>query len=732
MAGRIGAALALGLLLCWSVAGRAQDLPQRLLRDGEDVLFRADSLEHDQSLGIVTARGHVEIVQGERVLRADLVSYNQKADLLTATGNIALMEPSGDVMFADHVELTGDFKTGTVENIRILLSDNARVAAVDGRRIGGQVTELNKAVYSPCRECKAPDGSPLWQVKAVKVVHDKKAQLVEYRDAWLEFMGVPVAYTPYLSHPDPTVKRKSGFLVPRYGNDSELGVVVETPYYFNIAPDKDATVRPIITSKEGPVLAGEYRQRFVNGALRTDASVTNGSTDTEDNKNRGHIFGETRFDLDDTWRTGADVQLASDDTYLRRYDFNSLDTLTNHLFVEGFRGNNYARAEAFHWRGLRQNDDPGLTPIVAPLIGYSFVGEPDRRGGRWALDANLMVLTKKDGEDSRRLSLRGGWSLPHISDSGSVWTLFADLLADAYWVNAVQEPDHAVGDLSSGVTGRAIPMVGVDWRFPFARVSGTTTQIIEPVAGVILSPNGSNPDLIPNEDSQDFEIDDTNLISSNRFTGLDRVESGHRAYYGLHLSANGINGFSDAFFGQSYRLRRDTSFAAASGLDENFSDFVGRVNIRPNLPAQLQYRFRFDKDDFTARRNEVLGTFGPPAFTVSVDYAFFGRGTGSGEFGDREELTAALRSRLTKRWTAYGSTRRDLRRNQSLANRFGLQFTCDCFTFNIEYTRTFTQDRDIQPSEKVFFRLVFKNLGSVEAAAGRSSRSTIASPEATQ
>ncbi len=729
---RIGAIFALGIALCWTGIAGAQQQQQQLLQAGQELLFTADSIDHDRQLGIVTARGNVEIVQGERVLRADLVSFNQKADLLTATGNIALIEPGGEVIFADHVELTGDFKTGAIENIRILLADNARLAAVDGRRIGGNVMELNKAVYSPCRKCLASDGTPLWRIKAIKVTHNKAEQVVEYRDAWLEFMGVPVAYTPYLSHPDPSVKRKSGLLVPRFGNDTELGVVIETPYYFNIAPDKDATLRPIFTSKEGLVLAGEYRQRFAGGRLRTDVSLTNGSTVDGGDEIRGHIFGETRFDLDDTWRIGADVQLASDDTYLRRYNFNVLDTLTNRAFIEGFRGRSYARAEGFFWRGLRQNDDPGTTPIVAPLVSYSFVGDPGRYGGRWGMDANLMVLTKKEGADSRRLSLRTSWELPHISSTGEVWHLFADLRTDAYWVSDVRKPGRAATDLSSGLSGRIMPTIGLDWRFPFARSSGSVTQIIEPVAGVILSPNGGNPDKIPNEDSQNFEIDDTNLMSRNRFTGLDRVESGQRIYYGLHFSANGASGYSDAFVGQSYRLRPDTSLTPSSGLDDNFSDFVGRVNIRPNLPMQLQYRFRIDKDKLTARRSEVLATFGPPAFKISLDYAFFGQGSGSGEFNDREELTAALRSQLTSKWAAYASTRRDLESGSTLSNQFGLEYVCDCFTFGIDYIRTFTQDRDIRPSEKIFFRFIFKNLGSVAAAAGRSSRSAIAQPEATQ
>ena len=247
----------------------------------DPVLFKADQLRHERKLGIVVGRGNVEISQGDRVLRADTVSYNQKTDTLTATGNVALMEQSGDVLFADHVELSGDFKNGIVENIRMLLSDDARFAAVGGRRVGGDVIEMRKVVYSPCRTCLGSKTPPIWQIKAFSVKHDKSEKIIEYRDAFLEFFGIPVMYTPYLSHPDPTVKRKSGFLAPRYGNDSELGFLLEVPYYYNIAPDKDATVRPIITSKEGVVLAGEYRQRFAKGRIKFEGSATHDADEEE-------------------------------------------------------------------------------------------------------------------------------------------------------------------------------------------------------------------------------------------------------------------------------------------------------------------------------------------------------------------------------------------------------------------------------------------------------------------
>ena len=208
------------------------------------------------------------------------------------------------------------------------------------------IIEMRKVVYSPCRTCLGSKTPPIWQIKAFEVKHDKSEKIIEYRDAFLEFFGIPVMYTSYLSHPDPTVKRKSGFLAPRYGNDTELGFLLEVPYYYNIAPHKDATVRPIITSNEGVVLAGEYRQRFAKGRIKFEGSATHDADEEENKQNRGHLFSMSRFDLTDTWRSGADIEYTSDDTYLRRYGFSSVDTLTTRLFVEGFRDRNYSAIQA--------------------------------------------------------------------------------------------------------------------------------------------------------------------------------------------------------------------------------------------------------------------------------------------------------------------------------------------------------------------------------------------------
>ncbi len=188
------------------------------------MLLFADQLVYDQVKGIATATGNVEASQAGRVLRAERLTYYERTDTVVASGNVALLEPTGEVLFADYVELTDAFKNGVIHDIRMLFSDDSRMAANAAVRNDGNRTIMNKAVYSPCDLCqKDPTRPPLWQIKATRVIHNQSAQRVDYYDAILEFYGVPVAYTPYFSHPDPTVDRKTGFLVPDYGSSSDLG-----------------------------------------------------------------------------------------------------------------------------------------------------------------------------------------------------------------------------------------------------------------------------------------------------------------------------------------------------------------------------------------------------------------------------------------------------------------------------------------------------------------------------
>ena len=174
----------------------------------------------------------MRIVQGDRIIFADKLIYNQKTRTVVAEGNVSFLEPDGHTVFAKRVQFSEDLKNGVIEQLGVLFPDKTRLAANGARRNNGQTMEMARVTFSPCRLCKDnPKAPPFWQIKARQVSHDKRTRDITYRDAWLEFYGLPLFYMPYFRHPDPTVRRRSGFLTPRYGRDSQLGFFISTPYF---------------------------------------------------------------------------------------------------------------------------------------------------------------------------------------------------------------------------------------------------------------------------------------------------------------------------------------------------------------------------------------------------------------------------------------------------------------------------------------------------------------------
>ncbi len=689
------------------------------------VLITADEVNYDRQRGLVVAKGNVEVSQGARILKANSLIYNQKTRTVIAFGNISLTEPTGEVIFANRIKLTDDLREGVVENFRMLFPDNTRVAANAAVRSGGNRTEMREVVFSPCRICpKHPDRAPLWAIKARRVVHDQKARDIEYYDAWMEIFGVPVIYTPYFRHPDPTVKRRSGFLAPLLGSDSELGLYVQSPYFLALGPDKDLTLAPRYYSLERPVMFAEWRQRVVGGRYDIKGSFT--SVKRRDaaggrvggRQSRGHVFTTGLFDINKTWRFGWDGGWTTDDTFLRRYDISSRDSIVSTSFAEGFKGRNYASVRGFYFQGLRASDDAKRTPVILPLIDYNIVGQPLGRWGRWTVDFNLLGLSRNVGPNSRRLSMKTGWELPRmITPGGQVFVVGAVLQTDLYWIQNVPNP-LAPGSKFSGVTGRAFPQAYAEWRYPLVRELGNVRHTLEPRVAVIAGPNFGNSFRIPNEDSRDVELDDTNLFNLNRFNGLDRVERGTRIVYGINNAFYGNRGGrTEIFLGNSYRLTQRHDFPSESGIDQQLSDLVGRVVMEPADYLRLLYRFRISTSNLVAKRHEVAVTAALKPFRFTGGYFFFAANENNAEFGSREEFTGSILARINKFWSVKANTRYDLTaKGGPLSWGLGVLFKNECCTVDFQYSRNFTNDRDANADNRFFLRVVFKHLGEVSTS----------------
>lgn len=677
--------------------------------------FSADSMTYDRELGIVTALGNVEIMYGDRFLFANKVIYNQKTDVVIADGSVSLTDPSGKVLLGDKMEITGDLKDGVVYNIGLVLEDHSRVAGSGARRSNAQITEISNAVYSPCELCEEdPTAAPLWQLKAVRVIHDSDKKLISYRDAWLELFGVPVAYTPYLSHPDPTVKRKSGLLAPSFSNSSDLGFRLQTPYFWAIDEHEDATITPMLATDGGQGITSQYRRNFRKGFLKTDASfVVNDDAEGE----RGYIDFESAYHINRTWRAGLDLEGTSDDTYTRRYGIDTDSILVSRGYLEGFRGQNYQVLNTYAFQDLRQAENASESPFVLPMYDFNFMGKRDNIGGYSSLDFNVLNLIRNSGTDTRRIAVRPRWERPFSGPFGELYKASVSMTADAYHASGVIRDDETE---FTGISGRAVPTASLSWRLPLIRPGAEYSQTIEPLASVVVSPNGGNSDKIPNEDSQEPEFDETNLFRDNRFDGFDRIDSGIRVNYGLNWVISGRDkGDASVFIGQSYRPRTNSTFGIASGLEDNFSDFVGRVQVTPAKYLNLLYRTQFSPDNLNPKRNEITASFGTPALNFNTNYIFIDQQQDS-EFAGREEISGSIVSKFNENWSTSMSARHDLDDNDLRSVGLQVVYEDECVKFTTQFTRSIFEDRDIKPTDSVTFTLVLKTLGEVRTGTSRS------------
>jgi LPS-assembly protein len=526
------------------------------------------------------------------------------------------------------------------------------------------------------------------------------------------------------------VKRASGLLPPIVGAGGSLGFHITQPYFWAIAPDRDITFRPMVTQNAGVVLDQEYRQAWGFGRLDIDGSIEVGGAQvqtgplgvptTTDSATpiRGHLFGTGIFDLNRNWRTGFDVQRVSDQAYLLKYHLPyqfALPTnfLTSHVYAEDFGPRSYGNISAYAFQSLNSLVGDGIQPIVAPIATYDWTSNPDRIGGRLHLDGNVLNLVRHSGADIRRVSLGSDWRLPFDGPLGDRYTFSISLRGDAYDTNNVQfSPTDPT--THSGTTGRIFPQVALLWRYPWVRSDGETSEIIEPRAGFFAAPNGENPRLIPNEDSQGFEFDETSLFRPDRLPGYDRVDSGQRVDYGLHAGIyNAEYGTSSLLIGQSYRFEKQSPFQVGSGLEYQLSDVVGGLLLSPSSLLDVYYRMRLDHHTLAMRRQETGFTVGPASLRISGSFISFKSIPGlTSPLETGDQISLAVNAALTQYWSlGVHDTRNISQGGNTIYSGVDLTYRDDCFAITTSVQQSGVRIGDLHPGLSALVTFVFKNLG---------------------
>lgn len=589
----------------------AQNLPSvdQDVPSNSQLLLEADTLVYDEDLSTVTAVGGVQIEYGGNHVVAEKVIYNRETGRLLATGKVEIIDPDGTKFYAEEIDITDDFGDGFVNALQVVTTDKTYFGAESAERKSGVLTTFHNGVYTACEPCEEkPDKAPIWRIKSQKIIWNGKTKMIRFERPRFEMFGLPIALLPAFEVPDPSVKRKSGFLMPGIAYKSELGYGAYIPYYFALDPTYDLTVTGTGYSQQGFLGEAEWRQRFNNGQYNLKVAgiyqadpdafdpntVDRGSTDgfgntLDPNRFRGMVASKGDFAINPRWNFGWDVLTQTDKNFAYTYSIGGFSdyVVRNEVYLTGLNDRNYfdlramkfdVQEEALTWRDTNNDgvkEGPFgrdvVQPWVLPSLDYSYTPDEPIAGGELNIDFNSRTIYREEGDYvgpsadtaavrgvdglGSRFTAEAEWRRTIITGAGLTITPLLQMQGDAMYsdvdADAVARIENMAfeqgidADIRSSLY-RYMATAGLDVRWPILFSTTSSTHVLEPVAQVFARPDEPYSDElgIINEDAQSFVFDATTLFERDKFSGYDRIEGGTRANLGFRYSGSYASGWT--------------------------------------------------------------------------------------------------------------------------------------------------------------------------------------------
>lgn len=726
----------LGLVLLAAPAAlAAQDATapaEATARTPRQIDFEARELGYNNETDTVTARGNVILRSEDRSVRADEVVWDRRSGRIIATGNIRLVDEAGNQLFTDQVELTEEFDAGAMSELLIALRAGGRLAARSAERAEDGTAVLTDAAYTACAELD-PTGcaeNPSWRVTADRVIYDQQENRVRFKGAVLELFGARVLPLPGLALRTDG-RAESGFLVPDVRITQVNGLELRGEYYWRVADNADLTLGASVFSNVAPLASAKWRHLTEKGAYQIGGYATFSDRLTDltgaasfRSDPRGYIEGNGRFQFSPDWSLTSSVRLASDRTFLRRYDISRDDRLRSTVNLERITDHSYLSIAGWATQTLRINAEQGQIPLALPAIDFRQQLADPVLGGRVQFQANSLALLRNDGQDTQRAFAGVQWDLRRLTRFGQVVTLTALARGDLYNTNNIEATTTAIYRGNDGWTARGVATAAIDIEWPFIGEAFGGTQIFKPRLQLVASPNLRNL-AVPNEDARAIDLEDSNLFALNRFAGYDRVEDGSRITWGVDWELQRPGWRIKSTIGQSFRLQEPSPglFPDGTGLSEKVTDFVGRTEVRFKNLVNFTHRFRLDKDSLAVRRNEIDAAIGSRRTYLEIGYLRLNRDIATVEdLRDREELRAAARVAVGRKWSVFGSGVFNLTDReedpvfqndgfQPIRTRFGVAYSDGSLEFGATWRRDFIDAGDARRGNAFQLFFALKNLG---------------------
>lgn len=687
--------------------------------------FVAQRLVYDPRTKIATATGAVQIIYGPYILNATEVTYNENTGVFTANGSVVLREPNGNVMEAETLALRNKFKEVLASHVHALLTNNAAIRARYFYRQADGISVFEHSSYTACGGCETKSGAPLWELTADETTHNKHDKMLHHVNPKLKIAGHTVLAAPRWSHPDPSVKRKTGFILPSVDFGRAYGVGVVVPYFIATAPNHDITLRPMFTTKQGPVADVEWRHRLNSGEYSVrgyGVHQLNPEEAQDDSTLRGAVRGKGEFKIADGWTWGFDGTATSDKEFLDDYDYDNRQIAQSDVHVRGLQDRSYINAQIMNFQSLDDTLSQDHLPSLPYVSGEHYFGEQVMGGelsfkwnsySIWRDDPNSPFATVNHGSQQTRAVGDLRWRSQFTSDAGIIVSPFARVRSDVTYTENL--PGSGVENES---VSRILPSAGLDMRYPFMASYAFGQSIISPVFQIIAASDETETASIGNEDAITLNFDHTSLFLDDRFTGMDRHEGGTRVNVGVTYSFLGANGgFARASAGESFHVAGENSFVAGSGLDGSSSDLVAAFTVQPWDELGFSYEVRAEEDLSQINRQEAQASLTFDSISGNLGYLFINQEPAYGRMVDEEWFEADARVGLTEGWYLFGGLRFDIENNDVDYRTVGVEFDCDCMNFKFAYTGRDDDDLN-KVDHRVMLSIDFATLGKTKVSAG--------------
>jgi len=697
--------------------GFLQTAGKTKLITSKNYFLTGSNLRFDENNQIISSNKRAEIKDIEgNLFQVEMFNYSIKKNQFFSKGKIKLLDIKNNEYEFSEIYISEINNKILGSDVKVYLKDPSYKINKNNepRFFANNIVKVkdsssfNKGVFTYCKN-RGDDKCPPWILQSEKIKHDSATKTIYYENAVLKIYNFPIFFFPRFSHPDPSVKRRSGLLPPTLTNNKSVGSGIEIPYFWAVSKDRDLTISPKLYQDENPLLLTEYRQNFERSFLIIDGGITEGYKDTSKVKTSGsrtHLF--TKFGMnflneeEQNSKIEFNLQSVSNDTYLKVHDINSILANKNVNILENSLIFDYQNQDLFFGTSLSAFED--LTKTNNAKFEYLFPSASLNKNlissdkyGAFDLSSNFKVRNYDVNKQTEMFVNDIDWKSKKIVNKLGLENQFLGKLKTVNY-NSKNTPEFKQDEFQSQLSGA----VGYLSKFGMYKnnLKNNENHLFTPKLLLRYAPGHMRK-------IESGRLRYSNLFNLNKTNEIDVIESGLSSSFGFEykkneLGKNGSIGSEKMNFeiGQVINAIENSDKSASSSLDQRFSDVVGGTSFSINEDFKMSYNFAIDQNYRELNYNEINTDMNLGKAKFSIGYL-----EENEHIGKNEYINTSIKYDFGNSSQLNLSTKRDLRRHSAEFYNISYDYTNDCLKAGIVFRREFYTDRDVQPNNSIMFRI---------------------------